>query len=73
MKIFKTEFEIVSCKILDNKVITRVEYLLQGIGELLDGIVTICSLGFLFSNFEIEICKWRTLRAIQRKKKFKSR
>lgn len=32
---------------------------LQGFGELADGIVTVCSLGFYASNFETAVAGWR--------------
>lgn len=32
---------------------------LQGFGELADGIVTVCSLGFYASNFETTVSRWR--------------
>lgn len=43
--------------------------LLQGIGELLDGIVSICSLGFFMSNFELTIAFYRTQIQIDELKK----
>lgn len=35
--------------------------LVQGFAELLDGIITIISLGFFASNFEMTIAKYRAL------------
>ena len=43
--------------------------ILQGLGELADGLVTICSLGFFMSDFELSVSKMRaqhTIRSIKR-------
>ena len=34
----------------------------QGFAGLLDSLISICSLGFLCSGFELRFCAWRTLR-----------
>jgi len=34
---------------------------LQGLGNIVDGLVMVISLGFFVSSFAITICKWRTL------------
>lgn len=41
----------------------------QAFGGILDALVSIISLGFLHSNFEIEICFWRTGLEFKRQKR----
>lgn len=41
----------------------------QGWAELLDGLVTLLSFGFLCSNFELELSFWRAKVEIERMKK----
>ncbi len=43
--------------------------ILQGFAEIADGCVTIVSLGFYLSNFELSVSYWRAGYAIQRAKK----
>ena len=45
---------------------------LQGFGELLDGVVTIGSLGFLMSNFELSISRYRAKISIRQMKRIKA-
>lgn len=42
---------------------------IQGFGELLDGVVTILSLGFLMSNFELRVSRYRAKISIQQMKR----
>ena len=42
---------------------------LQGFAELVDGIVTLCSLGFYSSTFEISYSMWRSKWQIKQLKK----
>lgn len=45
---------------------------LQGFAEILDGCVTIFSLGFYMSSFEMDIARYRALAHIQDIKKAKA-
>ena len=36
--------------------------IVQGFGEIADGVVTICSLGFLMSGFEMAVARFRSKR-----------
>lgn len=40
--------------------------LLQGFGELADGMVTVLSLAFLMSDFELSVASWRARLQINR-------
>ena len=43
--------------------------ILQGIAEISDGLVTVCSLAFLCSNFELAVSAFRAKRLINHLKK----
>ena len=43
--------------------------ILQGIAEITDGLVTVCSLGFMCSNFELTVSAFRAKRLINHLKK----
>jgi hypothetical protein len=56
-----------------NSFISHFEGWLQGFAELADGVVTILSLGFLVSDFELRISFWRSRRGIERMKVIRER
>lgn len=43
--------------------------ILQGIAEITDGLVTICSLAFMCSNFELTVSRLRAKRLLNHLKK----
>lgn len=43
-------------------------YWLQGFAEIADGLVTLLSLGFFMSNFELNISYWRAMREFKKQK-----
>ena len=48
---------------------SRLLGILQGIAEITDGLVTVCSLAFMSSNFELTVSALRAKRLIARMKK----
>ena len=46
---------------------------IQGFAEILDGCVTICSLGFYMSSFEVDVARYRALVHIQDLKKVRDK
>ena len=43
--------------------------ILQGIAEITDGLITVCSLGFMCSNFELTVSVFRAKRLLNHLKK----
>ena len=47
--------------------------ILQGVAEIADGLVTLLSLGFLSSNFEMEVASFRCIYSLELQEKYRKK